>query len=754
MKIAAFKGEVEVPNFNSLLVRSNILSWLQDRLKAAIQAADGFYTSRIRTEASQPSPATSSAPTAPKKRRNATDNNGVSKRAKFDGCRLTLVEYQPASGPKNTFVGLLCEPGYTVSAAMTSQIFNQLLGDLEQWIREMTFQIQNDNGTTLNGYASADVSAEVYVILDALSYPPFAALNLLYKANSRSTYISLEQTNFLKSEMQPNDLPRTPWVCVKSETNEFNKLLVGDNNRPDCLLYLPDRLPYLFYDLVERDIIYGLANNRYTPTPVPGAQTMPQKGLPFYAIQSNVLWSACLIKPDNTFTSEGVGGQGAMRCDPIAEYDSFAQDSGQLIGPALALLSQLSVGEATLYGSYMYKDVLPHQITYLKTYKVSAKKRNEPKQTRPLILDVPLKSELSKKTPQARMQMKLSGFTKKRKGPTGAGCQVANPVSSRLSANGVMLDDINTRFGSTLGNGGQDLGGWRGSATDLVGFVFAGDPVVRGFWANVSTGLKVLTTGSSAPPMDLQRIRTDQEWCHLLGHGDGGGETPDNFVAGSKHCNTEQLALELTQRIYRSNKLCVKVTAYLMPSALPHHQANWDKLKAAFPKIDTQQSGTGTTLDTLVCAPPIYPPANSDYKARHTDIRGVLTTFLERRANDPASTRAICILDHAQVISESFQTYKGMAPGAKKQAITDAAEKALAGLFPIIPIAWMMRYKVFVGSSGNKKVIDHIFHGQREEMDFQEFQVLQWLFRLKIAGGISLAEANEVIAMLKTKIPT
>lgn len=40
------------------------------------------------------------------------------------------------------------------------------------------------------------------------------------------------------------------------------------------------------------------------------------------------------------------------------------------------------------------------------------------------------------------------------------------------------------------------------------------------------------------------RLPTDQEWCHLLGHGDGGGERLGNFVSGSFHCNTEQLAME------------------------------------------------------------------------------------------------------------------------------------------------------------------------------------------------------------------
>ena len=48
--------------------------------------------------------------------------------------------------------------------------------------------------------------------------------------------------------------------------------------------------------------------------------------------------------------------------------------------------------------------------------------------------------------------------------------------------------------------------------------------------------------------------RTNQEWCHLIGHGDGGDETQQNLVAGSKHCNTEQLAIELGLRCVRDAK--------------------------------------------------------------------------------------------------------------------------------------------------------------------------------------------------------
>lgn len=69
---------------------------------------------------------------------------------------------------------------------------------------------------------------------------------------------------------------------------------------------------------------------------------------------------------------------------------------------------------------------------------------------------------------------------------------------------------------------------------------------------------------------EAKQVVTDQEWCHLRGHGDGGEERVGNFVAGSNHCNTEQLAIESAQRQsthagqadYR-----LFTTAYLLPDA-------------------------------------------------------------------------------------------------------------------------------------------------------------------------------------------
>ena len=62
-----------------------------------------------------------------------------------------------------------------------------------------------------------------------------------------------------------------------------------------------------------------------------------------------------------------------------------------------------------------------------------------------------------------------------------------------------------------------------------------------------------------------------QEWCHLVGHGDGGSEHASNLAAGSHYANTEQLALEEGARTLRAAGkphgvvVLLKVTSYLTP---------------------------------------------------------------------------------------------------------------------------------------------------------------------------------------------
>ena len=60
--------------------------------------------------------------------------------------------------------------------------------------------------------------------------------------------------------------------------------------------------------------------------------------------------------------------------------------------------------------------------------------------------------------------------------------------------------------------------------------------------------------------------RQPYEWCHLIGHGEGGAEHQDNLVAATRSANTEQLAIEQAYRAVRKkgHPINAKVTAYTL----------------------------------------------------------------------------------------------------------------------------------------------------------------------------------------------
>lgn len=110
-------------------------------------------------------------------------------------------------------------------------------------------------------------------------------------------------------------------------------------------------------------------------------------------------------------------------------------------------------------------------------------------------------------------------------------------------------------------------------ATSFAKYVVSTDKMVKTQWVQDNIGSPDSGNGSTLDisGIDINSVRTDQEWCHLLGHGDGGIEELGNFVSGSKHCNTEQLAIEIGQRKITHSKsynkeIKARITAYLMPN--------------------------------------------------------------------------------------------------------------------------------------------------------------------------------------------
>ena len=187
---------------------------------------------------------------------------------------------------------------------------------------------------------------------------------------------------------------------------------------------------------------------------------------------------------------------------------------------------------------------------------------------------------------------------------------------------------------------------------------------------------------------------TDQEWCHLFGHGDGGLEFFGNFVAGSKHANTIQLAIETGQRRGQPKDLEVEVSAFLfedeellvlkrdygqseIPSLYLSVLANDDELPDA-PPLDDNSEPVDVPAKRQRRKPKVPLPENF--------ILRVLDSSLEME-------------DKINFVRDYCFTY---------------------------PLAKFIRYKIFHKKEGKKVLIfDHIFDAQSESFDYNEFKILE-----------------------------
>lgn len=604
-------------------------------------------------------------------------------------------------------------------------------------------------------------------ILDTVTLAPFSVVERMIGANT-----STKASNILLPALQ-KDLPKfyapfgtlqVPSLIVREALPTWLQTALNAANfdlssMPPHLLWIPDQMAALFHDSVEDTVVYRLdsvkpkspaGRPRYvaalrgevytcdpmdkTLTGAKGLAALGNQSRPFYGILEGKLWSAPLMIPVDSWPREGVGGQGAMRCDRPSEFRASVLDWGGL-GRALGLTAGLGGQGSRFTQSVHYKDrSLAHQrLAYRKVYDPNAVKKNLPKDTRPVTFETP-ELENSFNVPpamlrandraRAREMMKVSGLEMKQKGEDAAGLPVGKATAARKAANAVMRDALRARFGKQIGD--KPLGNnWPGDATTFAATVFAVDPVAREFWAQESFAL-VLADGKTAAKAEQRSVlRTAQEWCHLFGHGEGGREVPDNFVCGSKHCNSEQLALELAQRLYRDNGLTVKITAYLMPSGLPVQASNWTALQEAFKNLPAE-------IGQIIAEVPTTVEARA---SRDVRLKAALALYYKNYVGQQNS------------VSISYQTSAGetiILPGFGEQAMSDAvaedaaqtfAKRIASALFPVAPIAYIMRYKVYVDATGAKPV-DHVYSGQREEMDFNEFQLLQWAFRLRIAAAI------------------
>jgi hypothetical protein len=216
----------------------------------------------------------------------------------------------------------------------------------------------------------------------------------------------------------------------------------------------------------------------------------------------------------------------------------------------------------------------------------------------------------------------------------------------------------------------------------------------------------------------------NQEWCHLRGHGDGGDEYPGNFVSGSFHCNTEQLAIESGQRHVTQqmpqNSFRLHTTAYLLRDAPDYKSEVADQRNSQI--------------------------LNGNYLTDHKAYDQMVGNNNDRRLLEQGT---------------------GDNSSSVKKSKTDASPAPAQGA--VAPLAAYLRYKVMrcnkVGnqSTGEQKrevetlgkSFDFIFEGQGEFLDKNQFTIITQAVNFALAGEEALKawykNAKEDLASSTTK---
>ena len=410
------------------------------------------------------------------------------------------------------------------------------------------------------------------------------------------------------------------------------------------------------------------------------------------------------------------GGSAAMRVDPLAEVEWAWSGSeyGRGIALGLNLTRQVIVAPVGFHTTNTPRSQLfapddvhsgnpstPNAndvggIQYYKQFKTDLPaKRNKPQNpTAPRLPSTKKKAQL-KPNRLFRKKRKEQSLTHGQ----GAGREDAGGVVNRA-----LFDFVHEslRRGSKL------------SATKYVEAMHTGNGEFK------STDME-FTNAWNAHTNGRQPQGTSQEWCHLHGHGDGGQEEYPNFVAGSKHCNTEQLAIELGLRTGKYPGLTGRVTAYLFPSQ-GHGPANITR-----EQIEAKLSST----------PQFRSDSNSNRKRERDDPAEAIAAalnqiFPEKRTAIPAS-RSGAERKKSTPDGKTFeQIYFALEDEPEpnlRERIQSAVQsiKKSAGVTMPLPIAQWMRYKIYYENPKDvhNKIFDHIFDAQSESFDANEFAILR-----------------------------
>ncbi|MDB9392662.1 hypothetical protein [Microcystis aeruginosa] len=242
--------------------------------------------------------------------------------------------------------------------------------------------------------------------------------------------------------------------------------------------------------------------------------------------------------------------------------------------------------------------------------------------------------------------------------------------------------------------------------------------------------------------VDASSLKTDQEWCHLFGHGDGGPEELGNFVSGSKHCNTEQLAIETGQRRVSQNetdftaversKLKARITAYLIPNAgtwVTGGSYTQNKLNKTLLDGVTDNTVKDKQSEFFEKVPNVSP---DEYRLK-------LKTGGSDQIDDNALRTAFKAL--------SDEISSPATDANKKKQLFQFRHNLERHFFMYLPIARWMRYKLYYDG---KKVFDHIYDAQSESINLHECQILDYM--VERALYIAMGKESEYKQKIKSRV--
>lgn len=205
-------------------------------------------------------------------------------------------------------------------------------------------------------------------------------------------------------------------------------------------------------------------------------------------------------------------------------------------------------------------------------------------------------------------------------------------------------------------------------------------------------------------------LRVSQEWCHLRGHGDGGDEYPGNFVSGSIHCNTEQLAVETGQRLVTQQmpdrSYVLHTTAYLLRDAK-------DYKSSVDADRDSQILDRNYLDDELA-----YKAMLQSNTARRSRELGKVTDNTSKKAKvETPKPRQGDVAPLAAYIRYKVMRSEEVNPAADVTKAPDSKKRDRAE-----------------PEERRTKYFDFIFEGQSEFIDVHQFAIISQAVRFALAG--------------------